>query len=75
MSAHLPEAQYVTESSWQRRRRMMFSVVGFCMGCIAFVLYQGTDTEVARTTITMSFTTLISVTGTYVFGATWDDKR
>ncbi len=61
--------------SWKRRRRMMFTVVAFCMGCVALVLYQETDTVVAQTTVTMAFTTLISVTGTYVFGAVWDDTK
>ena len=60
--------------SWQKRRRLMFSVVAFAMACIAWALFQDSDSAVHQTAVTMGFTTLISITGTYVFGAVWNDK-
>jgi len=61
--------------SWQKRRRLMFSVVAFSMACITWALYKDTDSTVHQTAVTMGFTTLISITGTYVFGAVWNDRR
>lgn len=61
--------------SWQKRRRLMFVVVAFSMACIAWALYCDTDSVVHQTAVSMGFTTLISITGTYVFGAVWNDKR
>lgn len=59
---------------WQMRRRLMWIVVAFSMACISWAVYQDTDSVVHQTVVTMGFGTLISVTGTYVFGATWSDK-
>lgn len=61
--------------SWTRRRRFMYLVTGFCMATVTWVLYRGTDTVVAQTVVVAAFTTLISITGAYVFGATWDDRN
>ena len=61
--------------SWQKRRRLMFSVVGFSMGCIAWAMYKDSGSAVHLTAVQMGFGTLISITGTYVFGAVWNDKR
>lgn len=61
--------------SWALRRLFMFAISAFCVGVITFSLWKGLDTKVAETAVTMSFVTLISVVGSYVFGATWDDKN
>ena len=59
---------------WRIRRRLMFSVVGFSMAAIAWCLYQDSDSQVHQAAVSMGFTTLISITGTYVFGAVWSDQ-
>ncbi len=61
------------QSSWQMRRRFMFSVSAFCMWSIAYVLWKGLETGPADTAVTMAFFTLIGILGSYVFGATWED--
>lgn len=61
--------------SWENRRRFMFLIALFCVTTIGWVLYREMDTRVAETAVTMSFVTLISIVGSYVFGATWDDKN
>lgn len=63
------------QGSWAVRRLFMFIISAFCVGVVSFALYRGLDTKVAETAVTMSFVTLISVVGSYVFGATWDDKN
>lgn len=61
------------KSSWTVRRRFMFAVAAFCMWTIGYVLYADRTSGPADTAITMAFLTLISIVGSYVFGATWED--
>ncbi|UYA99028.1 hypothetical protein P9A54_gp43 [Xanthomonas phage vB_Xar_IVIA-DoCa10] len=61
------------KSSWRVRRRFMFAVSAFCMWVIGYVLYRDLGSSPADTAITMAFLTLISIVGSYVFGATWED--
>ncbi len=60
-------------SSWKVRRRMMFLVVFFCMWVIGYVLVKDRTSGPADTALTMAFLTIISIVGSYVFGATWED--
>lgn len=61
--------------SWKNRRRVIFGTLLFCMLSVGYVLYKGEDLKIYETTITMSFILAGSVIGSYVFGATWDDKK
>lgn len=61
------------KSSWRVRRRFMFAVAAFCMWTIGYILYKDRTSGPADTAITMAFLTLISIVGSYVFGATWED--
>ncbi len=60
---------------WKRRRRYMLGITIFCAAVIAFCLIKGVDTVTSQHAVDMAFITLISITGAYVFGATWDDKN
>lgn len=60
--------------SWKNRRRFMFIVSAFCGAVIAYALVWGDCDAVGETALTMAFTALIAIVGSYVFGATWDDK-
>ena len=62
-------------SGWKHRRRLMFLVVAFCMGCICWALWKDTDTAVMQAAVTSSFMTISAVLGSYVFGAVWEDTR
>jgi len=53
----------------------MWAVTLFCMVCIAWVLFKDMASGPADTAVTMSFVTLISIVGSYVFGASWDDSK
>jgi len=65
----------ITNSRWIFRRRFMFAVSLFCAIVILWIIEKGADTVVNQTAVTMAFATLISITGSYVFGAVWDDKH
>lgn len=53
----------------------MFAISAFCVLVISYVLYRDMQSAVAEVAVTMSFVTLMSIVGSYVFGATWDDKN
>lgn len=58
---------------WNKRVRFMYAVNAFCMVAIAWVLYFELETAAADTAVTMGFLGLITTTGSFVFGATWQD--
>lgn len=59
--------------SWHNRRRMLWLTTTFCMSTVGYILYTGMTGSVAETAVTMSFFTIISMVGSYVFGAAWQD--
>ncbi len=63
----------VKHGSWSIRRRFMFTISAFCMWVVWYVLHYKLNTSPADTAMTMAFTALISITASYVFGATWED--
>lgn len=67
--------EYQSFYSWKRRRRFMFVVAAFCAVTVAYVLLADKQGSVAETSVTMSFLTLMGITGSYVFGAVWQDVR
>jgi hypothetical protein len=62
--------------SWKIRRRVVVATIGFCMGCIVYLMVRGEADSRLHETIAMGVIGLfISTVGSYVFGAAWDDKN
>lgn len=61
--------------TWRQRRRFMLATVLFCAGIIVYSLMQGSDLRIFETALTMSFTTIITVLASYVFGAAYEDTQ
>jgi hypothetical protein len=59
---------------WTVRRRLIIVVSAFCMLTVAYCLWHRLDSKVAEAAVTMAFTTLMGIVGSYVFGAAWEDK-
>lgn len=59
--------------SWRVRRLFLFSVSLFCMAVVGYCLWQDKDTRTAESAVAMAFYSLMMITGSYVFGATWED--
>ena len=59
--------------TWKNRRRVIFGSLIFCMLTVCYVLWQGDDTKIGETAITMSFILAGSVIGGYVFGAAYEN--
>ena len=59
--------------SWQNRRKVIFWTLKFCVFCVCFCMFMGTDTVLYQTIVASSFTLAGAVIGYYVAGAAWTD--
>lgn len=73
-SADTNVAGAIKEDPWARRRRMMTTVIVFCMVLIAYCVYQDSDRKIYDTAVTMAFLLLGTTVTTFVGGAVADDK-
>ncbi len=64
-----------TQPSWTNRRRVMWTVLLFCMACVGYILGFGGDTQVEQTAVSMAFVIIGSTVSSYVFGAVWEDTK
>ena len=62
-------------SNWTIRRRIIALTLTFCAGCVAYILYYKIDTRTAETIAQSAFALAGAVVGSYVFGATWEDRK
>ncbi len=63
------------KNSWKIRRRIIYTTLGFCAGCVVFLTLAGKDTQLNLTIANGVMFLAGSVIGSYIFGATWDDKN
>lgn len=62
--------------SWKIRRRIVIATLGFCAGCIVYLMIYGqADSRLHETIAYGLIGTAISTIGSYVFGAAWDDSN
>lgn len=60
---------------WQFRRTVIVMSLIFCATVITFLLLYGEDTRLNETIALGTFGLTISIIGSAVFGAVWDDKN
>lgn len=61
--------------SWGFRRRAVVAQLGFCGFCVLWVMIIGAaDAETGKTIVASAFALATAVTGSYIFGAVWNDK-
>ena len=60
---------------WKNRRRFMIVVSVFFAAVVAYVLGAALDTKPAETAVMFAMVGLTGIVGSYVFAATWDDKK
>lgn len=63
--------------TWKNRRRTIFGTLAYCAITSLYLInpWAGPDVEVAKMALMMNAILAASVIGSYVFGATWDDKN
>ena len=59
---------------WRIRRRIVNLTLAFCAGCVVYLIAAGADTDLNKAIANGLILLAGSVIGSYVFGATWDDK-
>jgi len=67
--------QDTNKPSWKNRRRFMFTVSGWIMGIISYIIFKEVTTVAANTFTSVGLMTLGSIIGFYVAGATWEDVK
>ena len=60
---------------WNRRRKIVYATLFFCAFTVGYVVWGGEDTRLNETVVNGCLILAGSTIGSYVFGATWDDKR
>jgi len=60
---------------WQFRRTVIVMSLVFCATIITFMTLYGEDTRLNETIAMGTFGLAISIIGSAVFGAVWDDKN
>ena len=63
------------KNNWKIRRRVVNATLVFCAVSVAYLMLAGDDTDLHRSIANGLILLAGSVIGSYVFGATWDDKR
>jgi hypothetical protein len=61
--------------SWAIRRRIIVATLLFCAFCVTYIMVWGDDRPVMEVIVFSAFGLALSVIGSYIFGAVWDDKN
>lgn len=61
--------------SWKVRRRIIHTTLLFCAFCVLWIMFKGDERSVHEVIVMSSFGLALSVIGSYIFGAVWDDKN
>lgn len=65
----------MNKPSWAVRRRIIITTLLFCAFCITYIMVWGDDRPVMEVIVFSAFGLALSVIGSYIFGAVWDDKN
>ena len=63
------------QPSWTFRRRVITMALLFCAGTVIYIMLKGEDTRIFETIVLGSYGLAVSVIGSAIFGAIWDDKN
>lgn len=64
-----------SRASWKIRRRIVNTTLIFCGAVILYLVLYGKDTELNQTIANGLILLAASTIGSYIFGATWDQKH
>lgn len=65
----------MNKPSWKVRRRIIIATLLFCAFLVGYITVWGDDRSVLEVIVFCSFGLALSVIGSYIFGAVWDDKN
>ena len=61
--------------SWTVRRRIIIFTLLFCAFCVTYIMVIPGSKPVHEMIVMSAFGLALSVIGSYIFGAVWDDKN
>jgi len=61
-------------SNWDKRRRVIYLVLLYCAGLVAYIVFKGQDTALNAQTVIALIALAGGVIGSYCFAAVWDDN-
>lgn len=61
--------------SWTIRRRIVIATLLFCAFCVTYIMVIPGGKPVHEMIVMSCFGLALSVIGSYIFGAVWDDKN
>lgn len=65
----------MTKDSWKVRRRIVIGLLVWAVAMCSYIVLKGADTRLAETAFTGCIALIVSLVGSYVFGAVWDDNN
>lgn len=65
----------IMANSWKMRRRVIVGTLFFCATSVAYLIGFGSDSELNQAIANGLILLCGSTIGSYIFGATWDDKN
>lgn len=63
------------QPKWRYRRLSVFLILLFCILEIGYLTLYGEDTRLNETIANGVLLLMASVTGSYIFGASWENKK
>jgi hypothetical protein len=60
--------------NWPKRRRWMQVILAWALANAQYIIIWGRDSGLHENALIALLTLIASILGTYVFGATWDDR-
>ena len=65
----------VNSMKWKIRRRVVILTLMFCALSVVYLMLFGEDTRLNETIVVGAFFLAGSTIGSYIFGATWENKK
>lgn len=65
----------MSKPSWKIRRRIIVATLLFCAFLVGYVTIWGDARPVLEVVVIGAFGLALSVIGSYIFGAVWDDRN
>lgn len=68
-------SNFIPTDNWAIRRRWMKVILAWAMLNVQYILVWGEDNALNQNIAITLIGMVIAITGSYVFGAAWDDKQ
>ena len=67
--------KHLISDNWPRRRRWMFVILAWLIGNAQYLIVFGQDNALHQNALITILGAIVAITGSYIFGAVWDDAE